>query len=351
MPDVQRILDANANRAREALRVMEDAARFLMEDAQLSETIKTLRHELAHALNNLSGIDLPLFRNTPGDVGISITTEAEYRRANHRDVVIAAGKRLSEALRSIEEFAKTLPEANQTPKIIEQLRYRGYDIEKQLQVALGADRQTQWQMCVLITEACGEPHDWRDVARQSIEGGADCLQLREKELDGGALLERAKWLVTLAKPLGVSVIINDRPDIAVMADADGVHLGQTDVPVEQARKIVGSQRLIGVSTSHLDQAKQAKRNGADYCGVGPMFETTTKQKPQLAGPAYLRQYLKWDGLPHLAIGGIHMENLPQLIDAGVRGIAVTSCVSRAQEPAQTVRSLMALLGQRGLDNG
>jgi thiamine-phosphate pyrophosphorylase len=338
MPGVQRILDANANRAREALRVMEDAGRFILDDPDLSKQFKQLRHDLAKAMSSISG--LTAWRDTPGDVGTTISTESEMDRAGAADSAAAAGKRLSEALRSLEEYGKTLGQAAcGFATAIESLRYRGYALEQQLNTALGSGKARQWRLCVLITQSLCPDGDWLRVAEAAILGGADCIQLREKKLDAGELLARAQQLVALCRPKKISVIVNDRPDVALLANADGVHLGQTDLPCKQARKLVGTQLLIGISTSNLDQARQARRDGADYCGVGPMFPTTTKHKPTLAGPAYLKEYLAWNQLPHLAIGGITPENMTPLIETGARGIAVSSAVCSCDNPQKAAERL------------
>ena len=206
----------------------------------------------------------------------------------------------------------------------------------------------QWRLGVLISEGLCAGHDWWRLA-QSIVGSqagarrVDCIQLREKTLDDQELLTRAKRLVALCRVHGVSVIINDRPDIAVLAGADGVHLGQTDLPCAQARQWLGDEMVIGVSTSCLDHAKQALDDGADYCGVGPMFPTTTKHKETIVGPAYLRQYLAWGKLPHLAIGGITTDNIALLCKAGVQGVAVSRAVCSAVDPPQAANQLMAAL--------
>jgi len=233
MPSVLRILDANFNRAREALRVMEEAARFILDDAALCEAIKKLRHELSQALACVPNLEA--HRDTPGDVGTTIKTADEQRRESVSDVAIAAGKRLSEALRAIEEFSKTLdvriPSTQQSlAAAVESMRYRGYDIEQKLVRALATGQAKQWKLCVLISEELCPSRDWFTVAQGVVAGGADCVQLREKHLDAGELLSRARKLVQLCRPAGVSVIINDRPDVAMLAEADGVHLGQTDLP-------------------------------------------------------------------------------------------------------------------------
>ncbi len=342
MPSVYRILDANANRAREALRVMEDAARFVLDDAELSGQLKQLRHDLAQCLASISQLDA--WRDTPGDVGTTITTQSEQSRSDVADVVTAAGKRLSEALRVLEEYSKTLPETlTDVAAAIEKLRYRGYTLEQRLMTTLGTTRARQWRLCVLISESLCQAGDWLEVAEAAIAGGADCIQLREKDLDGKELLARTRRLVSLCRPKGVSAIVNDRPDVALLGEADGVHLGQTDLPCREARKLVGRQLLIGVSTSNLDQAKQALKDGADYCGVGPMFPTTTKHKPVLAGPGYLKEYLAWGRLPHLAIGGINSKNIGELVSAGVKGVAVSSAVCGAENPDEITQQLIRAL--------
>ncbi|MEX0885462.1 MAG: thiamine phosphate synthase [Phycisphaeraceae bacterium] len=341
MPDVLRIVDVNANRAREALRVMEEAARFVLEDAELCAAIKGLRHELAAALAGVVGVEVS--RDTPGDVGTAITGEGERHRASVADVAIAAGKRLSEALRVIEEYGKTLGEDHPLPGRVEAMRYRGYEIERRLHAALGSGRRQQWRLCVLLTAALCRDGDWRSVAQAAMAGGADCLQLREKDLDAAELLRRTRELLAMARASGVSIIVNDRPDVALLAGADGVHLGQGDLPVREVRRLVGRRLLIGVSTSRLDEAKQALRDGADYCGVGPMFATTTKQKDVLAGPAYLREYVAWGRLTHLAIGGIDAENVAELVEAGAAGVAVSSAVCASSDPGGACRWLLAAL--------
>jgi len=341
MPDVLRILDANANRAREAMRVMEEAARFILQDAQLTATLKELRHDFAAALSALG--ELSAHRDTPGDVGTDITTTSESNRPNAADVVLAAGKRLSEALRVIEEYAKLLDPA--VAAHIEALRYRGYDVEQRLDRALVGCRARQWKLCVLVSENLCPDGDWQRVATAVVEAGGDCIQLREKRLEAGELLLRARWLVELCRPRGVSVIINDRPDVALAAAADGVHLGQDDLPVTGTRKLAGRQLLIGVSTGHLEQAHRAVRDGADYCGVGPMFATSTKHKKVVAGPAYLKAFLdELPSVPHLAIGGITPDNVAQLVEGGCRGVAVSSAVCAAADPQAAAEQLLAAFG-------
>ncbi len=352
MPGIHRILDANFNRAREALRVMEEAARFILDDTPLVTDIKSLRHKLSHAMAQLE--NLPWHRDTPGDVGTTVKASGEMSRQGIPHVVTAAGKRLSEALRAIEEYAKTLdtlvtlPAGGKAPlaAVIESLRYQGYDIESRLAARLATGTARQWRLCVLITGALCPNHDWLAVvdaiSRPDASGkpAADCIQLREKDLESGEFLKRAKTLSALLKPRGVSLVINDRPDIALLSDADGVHVGQNDLSVADVRKLAGRQLLVGVSTANVDDAKRAKDAGADYVGLGPMFPTTTKKKDHIVGPAYLKAFLaSFPDFPHLAIAGITPENAPILAQAGARGVAVSSAVCAAKDPAFAARTI------------
>ncbi len=337
-----RILDANANRAREALRVMEDYARFIVDDADLSARLKSLRHDLRAALDRLGPGVLEANRDVEGDVGATIKTGAEARRESVAAVVLAAGKRLGESLRSLEEYLKTIDAG--AAAAVEALRYRAYDAEQRLERRLGTAIAPQWRVCVLLTESlCRRP--WLEVLDAALEGGADCIQLREKELEDGKLLGRATVVVERCRAAGVASVINDRADVALLVGADGVHLGQSDLPVGHVRRFAGRRLLIGVSTASLAQAEAAAKGGADYCGVGPMFPTATKDKPRLAGPEYLRQYVANVPLPHLAIGGITDRNVGELLEAGAAGVAVSSYVCGSDDPAAAVRRLREAMGR------
>lgn len=207
----------------------------------------------------------------------------------------------------------------------------------------------QWSLCVLVTESiCKRP--WEDVARAALEAGADCLQLREKELSGRELLSRARRLRELTQQHDAALVINDRPDIAALARADGVHLGQSDLPVGEARRIVGDGVCIGVSATTLVQASEALRDGADMLGLGPMFPTVTKNNPggrtdgSVAGPTLAREVLtKHPDTPHLAIGGIGPDHIGTLREAGVCGIAVSGAVCTADDPGTVVERLVGLM--------
>jgi thiamine-phosphate pyrophosphorylase len=319
---------------------MEDAARFGLNDEPLCRDLKTLRHELRAATDALPIREgrLEAHRNVDGDVGTEVSTKAEMSRGSLHDVVVAAGKRLAESLRVIEEMAKTLD-----PRIahdIESLRYRAYGVDKQLRLRFGAGSARQWRLCVLLTKSiCRGP--WNDVLCGALDGGADCIQVREKQLPARELIEHVRVVMDIAKPRA-AVIVNDRADVALAAGADGVHLGQTDLSVQDVRRIAGRELLVGVSTHDLDEAREAVEAGADYSGVGTMFPTTLKPEREPAGPRYLREFVdRFPQSPHLAIGGITAANIHQMIEAGARGIAVSTAVCGAADAGAMCRQLLS----------
>lgn len=353
-PDLLRICDANCNRAREAFRVLEDYVRFSLNSSSLSESLKQLRHDFQRATESLQARAVA-FRDTENDVGTRIRTETEQSRNSLASVVTAAGKRLSEALRTIEEYSKIggAQEADFPPppegggREIESIRYRFYDVEKQILATLtpGRERMSRVRLYVLMTESlCKRP--WQDVARLAIEGGADCLQLREKDLSSRQLLARARELVAICRDAGAISIINDRPDIALLSGADGVHVGQNDTCATDVRKIVGPEAIVGVSTERIEQARQAVLDGADYIGVGPIFPSSTKPKDRLAGLEYARAVKAELTTPAIAISGINPHNLASLLDTGIRAVAVSSSVLSADDPKEVATSLKRLIDER-----
>lgn len=340
MHAILRILDANFNRAREGLRVIEDFVRFGLDDARLSATLKQLRHDFSLATQPL--IDRAIaFRDVLADVGTSISTSSETSRASERELVLANCKRLGESLRSIEEHAKLLDPA--AAASVERLRYRFYTVEQAIAQRLRplATRFQQVRLYVLITERiCKGP--WLECARAAIAGGADCLQLREKELDGAELLNRARQLVELCRRHDVLCVINDRADIAVLSDADGVHVGQSDLPVRAARRIVGD-KLVGVSTHEIAHAQRAVDDGADYIGVGPIFRSPTKPRDFVAGLDYARAVAQDIRIPAVGIAGITIENVDQVMATGLRAVAVTQAIVGADDVNAAARAFKSRL--------
>ena len=335
-PTSARVFDANLNRAREALRLCEDWSRFVLDDAALCADLKILRHDLAgatkfHAEQSMTS------RDTRADVGTAISTPAEQRRSDLGAAVTAAGKRFGEAARVIEEVLKTVDPTSAA--VVEQVRYRFYTIEQRLAATIRPETKLRdVRIYVILTEAVCKA-DWLATAEACLAGGAEAIQLREPDMDAAELLRRAKILAELCKVGGALSIINDRPDIALLSGADGVHVGQTDLPPEEARRIVGRDKFVGVSTHNLEQIKAARLAGADYVGVGPVFPSTTKPRNIDPGLSFAKAAAELNALPTFAIGGITAGNAPSVWQTAITGLAVASAVTMSDDPAAAVKAL------------
>ncbi|HCD02610.1 MAG TPA: thiamine phosphate synthase, partial [Planctomycetaceae bacterium] len=169
--------------------------------------------------------------------------------------------------------------------------------------------------------------------------GIGVVQLREKTLEDAALLDLARRVRRWTGDAGSLFVMNDRPDLAVLADADGVHVGQQELDVRSVRRIVGPNRLVGVSTHSIQQARQAVLDGADYLGVGPVFPSQTKSFDSLAGLEFVRAVAQEITLPWYAIGGISAENLAEVSEAGALRVAVGAAVCGADDPEAAAREL------------
>jgi thiamine-phosphate pyrophosphorylase len=339
--DLARILDACANRAREGLRVVEDYCRFVLDDAFLTGELKQLRHDLTAALSEIPSELLLQSRETQHDVGAELTTSAEQERTSLLDIAQVNGKRLQEALRSLEEFGKL--HSADLGAVLERLRYRAYTLEKVIVLGTTArQRLRDARLYVLLTAAqCGRSLEW--TVAEAAAGGADIIQMREKELSDRELLARARQMRHWTRQAGVLFLVNDRADIARLVEADGVHLGQDDLPVKEARRILGPDTLIGVSTHTLEQVRQAVLDGASYLGVGPAFPSTTKEFSELPGLDFVRAALAETTLPAFVIGGVNATTIGAAVEAGAKRVAVSQAVAAADSPRATAAVLLSAL--------
>ncbi len=345
MRTTARLIDANANRCREGLRVLEDVARFTLNDAGLAEELKNLRHVVTAGVSALLPTDLGLAeRDAEGDVGREVSTEGERVRPDLRAVAAAAAGRVGEALRVLEECSKVSAGEGVA---FEAARYRAYDAGARVLQSL-VPTAPQWKLCVLITESlCRRP--WLEVAEAAVAGGADCIQLREKELSVRTVTDRARALLAAVRTKA-TVVINDRPEVALLAGAPAVHLGQADLTPAEARAIAGPGLIVGVSCSSPREAFRAVRDGASYLGLGAMYATASKANPSVRGPSLIGEVMndrEVATLPHLAIGGICPENAGEVVLAGARGLAVSSCVCGAEDPEAVCRALVGVVDGAG----
>ncbi len=341
--DTLRTLDAAANRCREGLRVIEDFVRFSLDDAHVSRLLKELRHELTERLSDLDRLGVISARDTLGDVGTRIKTSREQTRQRPADIVLANCRRVAEALRTLEEFSKFVISKLTDPTLpsrLEQMRYRVYTIEKALLTTLSSrDRLEGCDLYLLATEALCH-HGIGPAVRQALEAGVRIVQLREKDMTDRRCLELAHRVREWTREADTLFIMNDRADLAVLCDADGVHVGQEELTVREARRIVGANRLVGVSTHTIEQARQAVLDGADYIGVGPVFPTKTKSFDQLAGLEFVKQVAAEIKLPWFAIGGITLENIAAVKSAGATQIAVSSAVCSSPNSGRAAAELL-----------
>jgi thiamine-phosphate pyrophosphorylase len=335
---VLRIVDANGNRATEGLRVVEDYLRFSLDDAHLAGQCKRLRHALADTLAPWLGDNLVLARDARSDVGRALKTPQELTRADPPAVVRANLKRIEQALRSLEEWTKLI--YSPAAQNCEHLRYQVYELETAIvRTEFACDTLQDVHLCVLI-DGGADDRDFQQRVIPLIEAGVPLIQLRDKRLDDQLLIQRALHLMELVQGSSARVVINDRPDVALAVHAHGVHLGQEDMPVPMARRLLGPHRLIGVSTHSIEQARRAVLEGASYLGVGPTFPSTTKTFEHFPGLDLIRAVAGEIRLPAFAIGGIGLQHLPEVVAAGLQRVAVSSAIWNAPANHESSRRFL-----------
>lgn len=328
-----RILDANLDRAREGLRIVEEWCRFGLENAELTEACKAMRHELARWHSD----EMRSARNTPDDPGTDLHHPHEQARSTVQQVLQANLCRVQEALRSVEEYGKLIsPELSQTCK---QLRYQTYTLESRLQTRSRHQRLAQSRL-YLVTS----PHEYLfEVVEEALKGGLPLVQYRDKEADDGVRFANAQRLCDLCHQYGALFLVNDRIDVAIAVGADGVHLGQQDFPLEAARQILGPDLILGCSTTNPAEMERAIRGGADYIGVGPVYETPTKAGKAAAGLDYVAFAAEKSPVPWFAIGGIDTKNLAAVQAAGADRVAIVRALMQAEQPKLVTQYLLSQL--------
>ena len=321
-PVVRRILDANLDRAREGLRIVEEWCRFGLNSTQLTGECKQLRQEVA----SWHSPELRMARDTPGDPGTELTHPQEQQRASLQSLLQANFCRVEEAMRVLEEYGKLYhPEMGGAFK---QMRYRVYTLESGL---MGYQRRALLSRSPLYL-VTSPSEDLFSVVEAAIEGGLTLVQYRDKAADDSLRVQQAQKLCQICHQYGALFIMNDRVDLALAVDADGVHLGQEDMPIATARQLLGPQRLIGRSTTNSEELQKAIQEGADYVGVGPVHETPTKAGKAAVGLDYVRYAAAHASIPWFAIGGIDVNNVNDVISAGAERVAVVRALMEAEQP-------------------
>ncbi len=344
-----RLIDANANRAAEGIRTVEDIARLVFENASAARMLKELRHELGSISKTFSTAQRLAARNTQSDAGTRTTLPTETSRNDWQDVVAAACERTTQSLRCLEEFSKVLPAEQQgaTVSRFKALRYRAYDVLAMVQQMLARPSLAEDAQLYLLVDCQRDLESFTQYAVNLAAAGIDIMQIRDKKADGAKLLAYARAAQQALVDTPCKLIINDRIDVALAASADGVHVGQDDLPISEVKQQVPASMLIGVSTHDIQQARQAEAEGADYIGCGPTFPSRTKSFSDFPGIKFLSEVAAEIEVPAFAIGGIGAENLLAVLAAGCRRIAVSNVIHSATAPTAAVRHLKSLLASAG----
>jgi thiamine-phosphate pyrophosphorylase len=338
---IYRILDANLDRAREGLRIIEEWCRFGLNSQPLTEKLKHWRQTLGQWHSD----ELRLARDTPGDPGTALTHTQEAERASLTALLQANFCRVQEALRVLEEYGKLY--RTEFAAACKAMRYQVYSLESEL---LGGHRHQRLQKA--LTYLVTSPReDLLAVVEAALQGGIALVQYRDKQGDDCDRIRLAQQLRDLCHRYDALFIVNDHIDIALAVDADGVHLGQTDMPIAVARNLLGSQRIIGRSTTNPQEMHRALEEGADYIGVGPVYSTPTKPDKAAAGLDYVRYAADHATVPWYAIGGIDTDTLREVLEAGADRVAVVRAIIAAENPTLAAQYFEAQTHQRHTGSG
>jgi thiamine-phosphate pyrophosphorylase len=335
--NIFRIIDSNCNRCAEGLRLLEDIARMVLNDAALSSKLKTLRHDIINSLSTYSISSLSE-RDVDGDVGSSLDQVKEQN--NLFSIIRANARRVEEGLRVLEEITK-LSGLNRTldSNKFKEFRFEIYKLEQELSSRVLRLDKVNYIKGVygILDTGILKLEELIKTAGQMISGGSTVIQLRDKSSNKREIIAISRDLQKLCHEKHTLFIINDYPDIALVCDADGIHLGQNDLPVNIARNVLPLDIIIGCSVQSVEQANKAREEGADYVAVGSIFPTTTKEDINVVGLDLLKRIKSEIDIPVVAIGGIKLDNADEVIEAGADSLAIISAILNSDNIEETTR--------------
>jgi thiamine-phosphate pyrophosphorylase len=336
-----RILDANYNRATEGLRTIEEIARFGANSSYWQVELKKLRHAMADAFKKLPAYDLLQARCAQVDVGAENTIASEQQRLSLDDIQRAAVERVQQALRCLEEFSKPLD--GEVAVVFSKIRFSAYDIfSRLLTMHLGGKVTWGEAKLYVLVDLRREESVFLEHIHKLADVGVDVIQIRDKQADAGLLIDRCRKATEALANRPTRLIVNDRLDIALVSQANGIHVGQEDISVTDIRKLCGLRLSIGLSTHNLSQLKQAEELQPDYIGCGPTFASTTKSFDRFAGLEFLLE-ASHTCLPAFAIGGITLERLSSVLATGIQRVAVAGDIDQAADPYQQAKRYVDIL--------
>lgn len=342
MDSLYRIVDANINRMCEGLRVLEDIARFYYNNKMLSEELKKIRHGIRkNTMKYLS--QCLLNRDSTNDVGLETSRQLRIDdKKSILELITANFKRVQEALRVVEENLKILG-WYEVSKEYENYRFVIYSMEKLYykgHCRLAKREKLFTDLYCITAEEYSAGRNNIEVVKAMINAGVKIIQYREKDKKPGQKYDECMKIRRMTKEEGVTFIVNDNVDIALMVGADGVHIGQDDLPIEKVRDLVGDDMIIGLSTHSSEQAQDAIKRGADYIGVGPIFKTFTKKDVcDPVGLEYLEYAAKNVEIPFVAIGGIKEHNMHEVVSRGAKCIAMVTEIVGAENIGQKIAGI------------
>jgi thiamine-phosphate pyrophosphorylase len=325
---VQRILDANANRCAEGLRVIEELARFVRKDETLQRSMKRIRHDVREAVRSF-GINLLMNRDSVTDVGRTVTSRTERDRDSLDGIAQANFSRVQEALRVLEEYGKLIDP--QVSARFKELRFEIYTVQREF--GLEGPRSMRFPpipfLYAILDRSFAVPDSFESIIEALLEGGVGMIQYRAKGTGSDLKREEIGLLIDSARSRLVPVIVNDDPSLACETGADGVHLGLEDPSVEDARALLGQGAIIGATVHTMSEFDRLALEAVDYIAIGSVFESSTKRDAPVCGLDFLSSIRRLAGeLPIVAIGGIDPENADSVLDAGADGLALVSALLR-----------------------
>lgn len=317
----ERIADVNLNRMSESLKFLEDIARFTFEHRTLVSYIRTLRRDFLKVKKTLSVPSLVKYRASRTDLGRSNRFDATAR-ASTQATIVANFARAKEAARILEEVCKSAD--RQAGIWMKMIRFQLYDLEKTFIAHM--QRTFDPRLYVIIDERYASRYRIEYIIPLLVRSGTTMIQLRVHKMPDRIFVRTGMRIRRTLKNTEVKFIINNRVDIALACNADGVHLGQRDMPVVKARQIMGEHAILGASAHTMQQARRAEKQGADYLGAGAIFPTSTKTDARVRGLSVLKAICAATKLPVVGIGGITDRNCRKVLRAGAAGIAVCSFI-------------------------
>ena len=315
----ERIADVNLNRLNESLKFIEDVIRFSLENKVLLIRIRKIRNEFLRIKKDISLADIINSRQSSHDLGRAAKFDIQTKKTSE-DLIIANLTRAKESARIIEEILKSIN--LKISNRMKEIRFQLYDLEKYI---IGCLKKIfNPRINAVIDEKYLSAYRIKNMMDVLENNGVTMIQLRIKTLSDRKFYNYAVRIKKFLKKKEIKFIINNRLDIARASGADGVHLGQDDMPARMARRILGENYIIGVSAHNIDEANKAEKEGADYIGVGSIFRTKTKSDAHICGLSVLKSICKKITIPVVGIGGITNRNYRDVFRAGAAGIAVSS---------------------------